>query len=434
MSTMKPACPTPVERQFYKVQAAAMLDDGSLDRSLCRAMEKESSATIFTPMKPACPTPVERQFYKVQAAAMLDDGSLDRSLCRAMEKESSATIFTPPSKASRALYKRAATRHLKVIQDRSERFDGIFKKHFVLFVRVKVVRPPIWRRIRVPANMSLNMFHDKVLSPLFGYKRNVHSYVFTEPGRENKEIGYGPIDSTTLDMMHMDMWPYLIPRSTVNDHKVFLADLLRESGDQLRYLYDFGDKLGHAITLEEICEPSEPVVECLAGSRAGPTMDPGSIYKFAKFVRKFQRGRRKNKKDYDMAEYYLNYKRSGRYRYDPNDFNIKEIQRKLSSAMKTKASRMTMSGVNTYDQGLGRELKKDEKSYGFVRRCLACDRVGQGNPKSDDSLLMCSRCKSAFYCDRTCQRSHWKQHKRACISVVKKEKKKDNKKEENNEK
>ncbi|KAF1850198.1 uncharacterized protein K460DRAFT_361025 [Cucurbitaria berberidis CBS 394.84] len=30
----------------------------------------------------------------------------------------------------------------------------------------------------------------------------------------------------------------------------------------------------------------------------------------------------------------------------------------------------------------------------------------------------CSRCKSAYYCDRNCQKSHWKTHRNACEPVT----------------
>ena len=42
--------------------------------------------------------------------------------------------------------------------------------------------------------------------------------------------------------------------------------------------------------------------------------------------------------------------------------------------------------------------------------CSKC--AGPGKP----SLMVCSRCKKAKYCSRTCQNSHWKVHKRLCVA------------------
>eukprot|EP00164_Ancoracysta_twista_P008132 GFYU01011679.1.p1 GENE.GFYU01011679.1~~GFYU01011679.1.p1 ORF type:complete len:228 (-),score=36.11 GFYU01011679.1:72-755(-) len=38
--------------------------------------------------------------------------------------------------------------------------------------------------------------------------------------------------------------------------------------------------------------------------------------------------------------------------------------------------------------------------------------------KSAENLLRCAKCKNAFYCDRDCQKSDWKYHKRVCGNAV----------------
>jgi hypothetical protein len=42
-----------------------------------------------------------------------------------------------------------------------------------------------------------------------------------------------------------------------------------------------------------------------------------------------------------------------------------------------------------------------------TQRCLACNRA---NAKA----LLCSKCKTAWYCDLVCQRNHWKLHRAQC--------------------
>ena len=45
--------------------------------------------------------------------------------------------------------------------------------------------------------------------------------------------------------------------------------------------------------------------------------------------------------------------------------------------------------------------------------CAACRKP----PTFGTILLRCGRCKKASYCDAACQKSHWKEHKRTCIST-----------------
>lgn len=41
------------------------------------------------------------------------------------------------------------------------------------------------------------------------------------------------------------------------------------------------------------------------------------------------------------------------------------------------------------------------------QRCGHCAKMG-------DNLLRCSRCKNSWYCNKECQRTAWKQHKKVC--------------------
>ena len=53
-----------------------------------------------------------------------------------------------------------------------------------------------------------------------------------------------------------------------------------------------------------------------------------------------------------------------------------------------------------------------------VPECLdrVCDHCSTQASKSNP-LMTCARCKSAFYCSRSCQAAHWKAgHKKICVA------------------
>jgi hypothetical protein len=45
-----------------------------------------------------------------------------------------------------------------------------------------------------------------------------------------------------------------------------------------------------------------------------------------------------------------------------------------------------------------------------IRECAKCH-------KKNSALLQCARCRQVHYCDKACQKTHWKQHKRTCIPL-----------------
>lgn len=50
-----------------------------------------------------------------------------------------------------------------------------------------------------------------------------------------------------------------------------------------------------------------------------------------------------------------------------------------------------------------------------TRTCDACNTV----PTTERHLMLCGACKNASYCNRACQKAHWKAHKPMCLTISK---------------
>lgn len=117
--------------------------------------------------------------------------------------------------------------------------------------------PPIWRRVQVPAGISLERLH-RVIQAAMGWRRE-HLYEFTING-----VPYGPPDRE-------------FGREIVDARRIRVTRIGRTAGSRCRYLYDFGDGWRHEIVLERIFEP-EPGVRyprLAGGERACPPEDCG---------------------------------------------------------------------------------------------------------------------------------------------------------------
>lgn len=63
---------------------------------------------------------------------------------------------------------------------------------------------------------------------------------------------------------------------------------------------------------------------------------------------------------------------------------------------------------------LYKSMRKVENKARKAARC--CGKCGRPEEK-ENSLFHCSRCRSVFYCNAGCQKSHWKDHKKMCMEV-----------------
>jgi hypothetical protein len=135
---------------------------------------------------------------------------------------------------------------------------------YQLKITLEGVRPPIWRRVLVPAGIRLDALHTVIQAVMDWTDSHMHEFVkggnrWTLPNAD--EDAY----SEKLD-----------------ERKFRLHELLSRVGESLLYVYDFGDDWRHKVVLEKILpqdgKPQRPF--CVGGKRTAPPEDCGGIHGF----------------------------------------------------------------------------------------------------------------------------------------------------------
>ena len=175
---------------------------------------------------------------------------------------------------------------------------------YQLKVTLKGIRPPIWRRVLIRSDTSLEQLHE-VLQTTMGWLRG-HLHQFVADG-----VQYGVPD---------DDWG-----AEVHDESlVTLGDVAPAAGDRLLYEYDFGDGWEHDLVVEKLLEPEPgatyPV--CLKGRRACPPEDVGGIWGYAEFLEILS--------DPDHPEYEERLEWVGG-EFDPEEFDAEDVNAALAS-------------------------------------------------------------------------------------------------------
>jgi hypothetical protein len=112
-------------------------------------------------------------------------------------------------------------------------------------------RPRVWRRVRVPTDLSLADLH-RVIQTVMHWD-DVHPHVFDVAGRE-----YGPEPDEEEVSLH---W-------AADDADVTIAKAVKKERS-FEYTYDFGSEQRVAITLADEVSGARPQIECLDGEGAG---------------------------------------------------------------------------------------------------------------------------------------------------------------------
>lgn len=139
---------------------------------------------------------------------------------------------------------------------------------YQLKVTLSESSPLVWRRILVPSIIKLDELHD-VIQISMGWE-DCHLFQFIGDG-----ISYQLPDEE--DFTWSD-------ETTRNCQGVLLDSLLKKAGDELSYIYDFGDEWMHTVILEKILSPQEvqsQIPICVDGENECPPEDCGGIPGYA---------------------------------------------------------------------------------------------------------------------------------------------------------
>ena len=167
-------------------------------------------------------------------------------------------------------------------------------------------KPPIWRRLLVPASMTLAKLHD-VLQTAMGW-HDCHMHEFRAGERH-----FGRPDPEDISMgMQVE-----------NERNIRLSSVLRRPGAKLIYTYDFGDNWEHAIVLEKLLpllpDMTSPI--CIDGSLACPPDDCGGIpgfYELLDALADPNHEQHREMRDWIGGD------------FDPQVFSVEEVNRKLA--------------------------------------------------------------------------------------------------------
>jgi hypothetical protein len=141
---------------------------------------------------------------------------------------------------------------------------------YQLKISLNGIRPPIWRRVAVPSDIT---FHD------------LHTVIQITMGWEDYHLYEFETDHMIIDIPdEVDFFPARKEKLDAQTTKLY--EIITEEKQKLTYTYDFGDHWEHTITVEKIeTRPDKlehPV--CLKGKRACPPEDIGGIYGYMEIV------------------------------------------------------------------------------------------------------------------------------------------------------
>lgn len=180
------------------------------------------------------------------------------------------------------------------------------KNLFQLHIQLKYSKPKIWRRLLVPSDILLPVFHH-IIQITMGWDGG-HLHQFIADGVYYSEKMEGD-----------DFWDDAI---NVDYKKVKLSHLLHAVKEKIIYEYDFGDGWNHIITLEKILPGDESMKHpvCLAGKMSCPPEDCGGIGGYADLLDAINNP---NRSDREEILEWLDED------FDPNYFDLEKVNESL---------------------------------------------------------------------------------------------------------
>src|SRR3954462_9598158 len=144
---------------------------------------------------------------------------------------------------------------MRIMAKTAAQTRNVSKAPLSLKVTLRDTKPPVWRRLLIPGEMTLGDLHQAIQAAM-GWDGG-HLHAFDIAGRQ-----YGDPDS--LD-------------EVADEERLTLNKVLNTGVSRFTYTYDFGDNWEHTVLIER---PQRPLAAgrypaCLAGKRNCPPEDCG---------------------------------------------------------------------------------------------------------------------------------------------------------------
>jgi hypothetical protein len=148
-------------------------------------------------------------------------------------------------------------------------------KVYEIKVTLQGIKPPIWRRLHVPATYSFWDLHVAIQDAMGWLDYHLHEFrVVPAPRRRSLRIGIPDEDGFFDDVPILPGW------------EVPIAKYLSSRRRRARYAYDFGDGWEHSLLVERVrpAVAGEPCPACVGGRRRCPPEDVGGPYGYEEML------------------------------------------------------------------------------------------------------------------------------------------------------
>ncbi len=165
------------------------------------------------------------------------------------------------------------------------------------------IEPSIWRRVLVPANLTLGELHDVIQISMGWLDSHLHQF------RQGEAIYSDP-------KFELDEDPSI---TVIDERKVKLNKVFSKPSDALVYEYDFGDDWRHLIEFEKIVIKTEDISDeptCVEGQRSCPLEDSGGAHGYTEKLAIIKDDR------HPLYQEYADWVPDG---FNPEYFNLRQV-------------------------------------------------------------------------------------------------------------
>ena len=146
--------------------------------------------------------------------------------------------------------------------------DGRSSKTVIYQFKVTLshVRPPVWRRVEVPADINLHRLAAILITVMGWHGGHLHQFSFG-----GKYYGIPDEDGIA---------------ETIDEREVLLRNIVGQGVKRFIFEYDFGDGWDHVVEFEGAVAPEKGAryPRCIKGARHCPPEDCGGPHGYAEFL------------------------------------------------------------------------------------------------------------------------------------------------------